>query len=113
MPLKMSIGKGRPLSLDAKAGDVKPQSQVMDEWGFKAELLIKRGMQQRAWGYRELAEALNEVGIRGNGPTINRRINRGNFNAGFLLACLSVLGNGADVAEATKLLPASGSKSSV
>ena len=70
-------------------------------------------MQQRAWGYRELAEALNAVGIRGNGPTINRRINRGNFNAGFLLACLSVLGNGADVVEATTLVPASGSKPTV
>ena len=113
MPLRMSVGKGRPLSLDAKAGDVKPQSQVMDEWGFKAELLIKRGMKQREWGYRELAEALNAVGIRGNGPTINRRINRGNFNAGFLLACLSVLGNGADVVEVTKLVPASGSTPTV
>lgn len=106
----MSIGKGRPLSVDDHTGLVKPQSQVMDEWSLKAELLIKRGMQQRDWGYRELAEALNAVGIRGNGPAINRRINRGNFNAGFLLACLSVLGNGADVVAATEMVPPSGSK---
>lgn len=84
----------------------------MNEWGFKAELLIKRGMLQREWGYRELAAALNAVGVRGNGPTINRRINRGNFNAGFFLACLAVLGNGADVVEATKMTPAFGSKPS-
>lgn len=108
----MNIGKGRPLSLDANTGLAKPQSQVMDEWGFKAELLIKLGMQQRAWGYRELAEALNAVGIRGSGAVINRRINRGNFNAGFFLACLAVLGNGADVIEATKTTPAFGSKPS-
>lgn len=106
----MSTGRGRPLSLGAAAGGMQPQSKVMDRWGQKAELLIKRGMHRRGWGYRELAEALNAVGFRGTAAVINRRINRGNFNAGFLLVCLAVLGNGAEVAEVTKLPSASGSK---
>lgn len=93
----MLTGKGRPLSLSAKAPPVPPQSQVLAEWGMKAELLIKHGMTQRAWGYRELAEALGREGLRVSAPVLNRRINRGNFSAAFLLACLAVLGNKDDV----------------
>lgn len=95
----MKPAKGRPLLLGAKPSSTPPQSEVMLGWGLKAELLIKQGMAQRAWGYRELAEALEREGLRVSAPVLNRRINRGNFSAAFLLACLSALGNGSDVAD--------------
>lgn len=82
---------GRPISLAAKSSPEKTESQAMEDWGFEASLLVKRGMQGRGWGYRELSEALRGLGIKRSAALINRRINRGNFSAGFLLACLEVL----------------------
>ena len=70
----------------------------MEHWGLEATRLIKRAMRARNWGYAELAEALKTQGVKRSAAVINRRINRGNFPAGFLLACLYVLenyGNGA------------------
>ena len=64
----------------------------MAEWGFEASLVIKRAMRARAWDYAKLADALKALGMRRSAAVINRRINRGNFSAGFLLACLNVLG---------------------
>lgn len=66
---------------------------------MQASHLIKRAMQERGWGYTELAEALEAQGIRRSAAAINRRINRGNFSAGFLLACLQVLGCALELRE--------------
>ncbi|AWI75112.1 hypothetical protein CEW83_07685 [Parazoarcus communis] len=96
----MRAGRGRPISVDVANGLPGVQVPVMEEWGFVAERLIKRGMLQRGWGYRELAEALNAKRIPGSATVINRRINRGNFSAAFLLVCLSILGNESDLVDA-------------
>jgi hypothetical protein len=82
---------GRPISFDPKSVAAKTESQAMEYWGLEATRLIKRGMQARNWGYQELAEALKTQGVKRSAAVINRRINRGNFPAGFLLACLNVL----------------------
>lgn len=82
---------GRPIDIGPRGSIAKTESQAMDEWGAEASLLIKRQMQARNWGYRELAEALRPLGVKRSAAVINRRVNRGNFSAGFLLACLSVL----------------------
>ena len=88
----MSVNKpGRPISLGTKSSPAKTESQAILEWGYEASLLVKRGMYARAWGYQELSEALRPLGIKRSAAVINRRINRGNFSAGFLLACLKVL----------------------
>lgn len=83
----------------------------MEDWGFEASLRIKRGMKAREWGYKELAEALKSLGVKRSAAVINRRINRGNFPAGFLLACLYVLENEADstVGTTASARPAMGS----
>lgn len=75
----------------------------MEDWGHEASLLIKRGMQARNWGYRELADALRTQGVKRSAAVINRRINRGNFSGGFLLACLFVLENDTDATADTKI----------
>lgn len=55
-------------------------------------MLIKTAMTDLSWGYRELAEGLEaEFGVKISTVALNRRINRGNFSAGFLLMCLNVL----------------------
>ena len=85
----------------------------MEDWGVEASLSIKRGMKSRNWGYKELAEALKAQGVKRSAAVINRRINRGNFPAGFLLACLYVLENVTDETIGTKAAsgtPGEGSK---
>lgn len=93
---------GRPISLDPKCGVGRTESQAMEHWGSEATRLIKRGMQARNWGYQELADALKAQGVKRSAAVINRRINRGNFPAGFLLACLYVLENGTNSTTGVK-----------
>lgn len=84
----------------------------MEDWGVEASLLIKREMKSCGWGYKELAEALKAQGIKRSAPVINRRINRGNFPAGFLLACLYVLKSGGNGTAGTKAMTGGVQKSS-
>lgn len=88
----MIISKvGRPISLASRQGSAKTEAVAIEEWGFEASLMVKRAMLERSWGYQELSDALQSLGIKRSPAVLNRRINRGNFNAGFLLACLYVL----------------------
>lgn len=88
----MIISKvGRPISLTSKQGSAKTEAVAMEEWGLEASLMVKRAMRERDWGYHELSDALQPLGIKRSAAVLNRRINRGNFSAGFLLACLEVL----------------------
>lgn len=82
---------GRPISLANKPSTGKAESQAVEEWGYQASVLLKRTMRTREWGYEDLAEGLKTLGIMRSAAVINRRINRGNFSAGFLLACLEVM----------------------
>ncbi|EEF27625.1 conserved hypothetical protein [Ricinus communis] len=72
---------------------MKSEREAIEEWGFEASVQIKGAMLERDWGYKELAEALKKLGVRRSPTAINRRINRGNFTAGFFLACLFALKN--------------------
>lgn len=82
---------GRPMVLSGAQASVPTESQAMLDWGEEAGLLVKRRMIALGWGYAELADALATRGIKRSAVVINRRINRGNFSAGFLLACLDVM----------------------
>lgn len=79
---------GRPISIAPRQPIPANESDAMDAWALEASRLIKQCMRERGWGYEELAEALRSQGIRRSAAVINRRINRGNFSAGFLFACL-------------------------
>ncbi|RJG05361.1 hypothetical protein D3870_04405 [Noviherbaspirillum cavernae] len=81
---------GRPISLSSKPGR-KTESVAVEEWSWAASLMVKRAMHERDWSYKELSDALSLLGIKRSATAINRRINRGNFSAGFLLACLHVM----------------------
>lgn len=81
---------GRPIS--PQKPTPKVETQVGDLWGERAATLIKTAMTDLNWGYRELAEGLEAgFGVEISAVALNRRINRGNFSAGFLLMCLEVL----------------------
>lgn len=82
---------GRPISLAGKSVSGKNASQATAAWAEEASLLLKRALRECGWGYQDLAEALKAEGIHKTPAVLNRRINRGNFSAGFLLACLKVM----------------------
>lgn len=79
---------GRPLSAGRRFAS---ESEATGTWNAEACELLKLSMTRRGWGYRELSEALRAQGINRSAAAINRRINRANFTAGFLLACLRAL----------------------
>lgn len=88
---------GRPISLVSKQPAGATESEALDVWALEASRLIKQALLERGWGYRELAEALRSQGIGRSVAVINRRINRGNFSAGFFLACLQAMGGELEV----------------
>lgn len=89
----MTMGKpGRPMMVANRVRAEKTELQATEAWGAEASLLLRRVMNNRGWGYQELAEALQDIGSMQSAAVINRRINRGNFSAGFFLMCLQALG---------------------
>jgi ribosome-binding protein aMBF1 (putative translation factor) len=90
---------GRPISIAPRQPLPATESDAMEVWALEVSRLIKQAMRDRGWGYEELAEALSQ-GVRRSAAVINRRINRGNFNAGFLYACLWATGSALELREA-------------
>ena len=82
---------GRPIAVGVRPDIAQSESLATEMWGWRASALLKGAMRERGWGYSELSEALKPLGIKRSTTVINRRINRGNFNAGFLLACLHAM----------------------
>lgn len=64
------------------------ESQAMQDFEVEAGLIIKRHMIRLGWTYVDLANALQPLGVVRAATVVNRRINRGNFSAGFFLACI-------------------------
>jgi hypothetical protein len=96
---------GRPISTKQPA--VKIEAQAEDIWGQRAVLLIKNAMTEAGWTYGDLAQHLKaELDVEMSAVALNRRINRGNFSAGFLLMCREVLqdslGGGASAKEGVR-----------
>ncbi|MEC5387753.1 DUF6471 domain-containing protein [Uliginosibacterium sp. H3] len=63
-------------------------------WGAFASELIKERLARQGWGYRDLADKLSALGLELEPAAVNRKVNRGDFSAGFLLMCLHALGVG-------------------
>lgn len=82
---------GRPITATHRQQVVPTESQANKDWGESAEVLLKQQMFALGWRYADLARALAELGIRRSPEVLNRRINRGDFSAGFFLACLEVM----------------------
>ena len=83
---------GRPKQLSRNVSRAKAEIQAGDLWGEQAIYLLVKAMDSKDWTYRQLSEQLACMGVDMSPPAINRRINRGNFTAGFLLMCLEAMG---------------------
>lgn len=61
------------------------------EWATKASRFLKVELKRAEIGYKELAQRLNEHGLKETEDSISAKLARGTFSAHFLLACLAVL----------------------
>lgn len=78
------------------------ESAAVAGMNAEAREILQFAMMKRGWGYKELAEALRTMGITRSAAAINRRINRGNFTAGFFLACIVAMRFELDLRELDK-----------
>ena len=63
-----------------------------DEWQEFARYLLQDAVAQRCLNAKELSELLAVRGVVVAPKALSRRINRGTFDAGFFLMCLTALG---------------------
>lgn len=68
------------------------QSEAREEFESFAEQVLVTEMKCRKVTYAELSAKLATLGIRETAGSLNRKVNRKRFQAGFLLACLKALG---------------------
>jgi hypothetical protein len=61
------------------------------EWGAKASRFLKAELKRAGFGYKELADRLNQHGLQETETSITGKLARGTFAASFFLACVAVL----------------------
>jgi hypothetical protein len=61
-------------------------------WSNLSKRLLKAELVKRGISHEELANRLNDIGIKETKSSIDSKICRGTFSASFLLQCLHVIG---------------------
>jgi hypothetical protein len=70
-----------------------PATLQISDWETAAKRLLRSEMTRRQWRYQRLSLELKlKLGIEESTAQLTRKVSRGKFSAGFLLACLEVLG---------------------
>ncbi|HKM71885.1 MAG TPA: DUF6471 domain-containing protein [Stellaceae bacterium] len=63
------------------------------DWQAIVKGAIRAELARRNIGYRELAERLEAIGVKGmNERTISNKVNRGTFSAVFFVQCMEAIG---------------------
>jgi hypothetical protein len=63
------------------------------DWQAIVKGAIRAELARRNMSYRELAEQLDAIGVKGmNERTISNKINRGTFSAVFFVQCMEAIG---------------------
>jgi len=71
----------------------QPATSQISDWENAAKRLLRTEMTRRRWRYQRLSLELKlKLGIEESTAQLTRKVSRGKFSAGFLLACLEVLG---------------------
>ena len=58
----------------------------------RAKNILRSELKRRGLGYKQLAEALRELGIEETDRNLANKISRGSFTAAFFLQCLEAVG---------------------
>ncbi len=65
----------------------------MKNWNEKVKRLLKTELAKKGISNAELAQMLQEIGVKETKASIDNKIFRGYFSAAFLMQCLYVLGD--------------------
>lgn len=65
---------------------------IMSDWNNKAKRLLKSELIKKGVSNSELADLLNSIGVNESKSSIDSKISRGTFSAGFMLQCLTAMG---------------------
>ncbi len=65
---------------------------VTDEWQKKAKGILKSELKRRHLGYKELADKLDDIGVKDSERNLANKVSRGSFTAAFFLQCLEAIG---------------------
>lgn len=68
------------------------RSEALQPWESAARDMLVGEMRSRKITYKQLSRLLEEFDIDEMPGRINRKVGRGQFSAGFFLACLSAMG---------------------
>ena len=63
----------------------------MIDWNDKVKRLLKSELMKRGISNSELAMMFREIGVEETKASIDSKISRGSFSAGFFLQCLSII----------------------
>jgi hypothetical protein len=64
-----------------------------DEWQRRVKGILKAELARRHLGYKELAEKLHAIGVKGESDrNLANKISRGSFTAVFFVQCLVAIG---------------------
>ena len=64
----------------------------MSEWNDQVKRLLKSELVRRGISNSDLADLLEQIGIKETKSSIDSKVSRGTFSATFFLQCLSVIG---------------------
>lgn len=74
-----------------------------NDWQERAKGLLKSELKLRNVSYKQLAEKLEQLGVKTNDRNIANQLARGGFSAVFLLQCLAAVGCGTLHLEAVRI----------
>jgi hypothetical protein len=63
-----------------------------EKWQARAKGILKAELARRHVSYRELADRLDQIGVKDNERNIANKLSRGTFTAAFFVACLDAIG---------------------
>jgi len=64
---------------------------VTNNWNDEAKNVLKSILKRKDVGYDELANLLDEIGVKETSGSINSKLNRGTFKFVFFMQCMKVL----------------------
>lgn len=68
------------------------EDAVTEKWQHHAKGILKAELKRRHLGYKELAEKLDEIGVKDSERNLANKVSRGSFTAAFFLQCLAAIG---------------------
>lgn len=78
----------------AHVTDLERAVKSEDRWVNQVKGILRAEMTRRAMTYEQLAEKLEDLGIKDSAVNLRNKVARGGFSAAFFVQCLEAIGVG-------------------